>query len=405
MKKIIYILTAFAAILVGVVIANKKTIDLMLLKSDMEKDAINLLNDFDYKTKYFADDVDELIYKCSKTIHRYDITSSVEEYLYKIDKCYRMKKFNEDFNDTSNRIYNKKPMDRKKYNYCYTSVLNQELCKFATKTISKKQLEEYEPTKLRNDLIDRLKKKFKFEDDRWIYEGEEKKKIDLQYGVYIGFTPDEKKTRDDIKKYIKINLKCPLEDLRSEGDKKEYIIPFELTYIDKKNKKHIESLVLPVSKRKKNAEDNQYIYSYKLSSAISKLTSTNIGKISYLTFGQYDFDDDLAFQTALEEEDLSTISINQSFKDIEMFKKYNQFAEIIVVTYKDDSKKSFFRKSSDFITEDGKKHVEYMERELPYKNKSIDEVMELYVNDKEQYIIDEELLKGNPPLVEYKSRE
>ena len=117
------------------------------------------------------------------------------------------------------------------------------------------------------------------------------------------------------------------------------------------------------------------------------------------------FDDDLAFQTALEEEDLSTISINQSFKDIEMFKKYNQFAEIIVVTYKDDSKKSFFRKSSDFITEDGKKHVEYMERELPYKNKSIDEVMELYVNDKEQYIIDEELLKGNPPLVEYKSRE
>ena len=46
-----------------------------------------------------------------------------------------------------------------------------------------------------------------------------------------------------------------------------------------------------------------------------------------------------------------------------------------------------------------------MERELPYKNKSIDEVMELYVNDKEQYIIDEELLKGNPPLVEYKSHE
>ena len=123
--------------------------------------------------------------------------------------------------------------------------------------------------------------------------------------------------------------------------------------------------------------------------------------IGYFTFGQKDFDKYLEAQQ-VPGPDPSTIQVDEQSMEIEMFKKYNQYAEIIVFEYEDGSKKSIFRKCSvtkkpDIIIRD------YMKRELPYKNKSLKEVMELYINDKDQYSIDEELLKTGKALVKYES--
>ena len=104
----------------------------------------------------------------------------------------------------------------------------------------------------------------------------------------------------------------------------------------------------------------------------------------------------------------SEIIVDTDFRRIDIFKKYNrynnceQYASIMVDTYEDGSSKSYFRKFIVIKNENEESVNEYMQRELPYRNKKIDEVMELYLNDKEQYIIDEELLKYGNELVEYK---
>ena len=381
---------------------NVKTMELMQLKNDMEEDAINLLNNFNYKTKYFADDVNELWQRCAKTKHRYDITSSIDEYINIIDKCYRVKKFNENFYDTNNMKYNHKRADYKNYNYCIAYHFDDKLCEYIMENISEKQLGEYEPDRFRNDLTNWLKNVFEYEDDRWIYEGNENKRIDLQYGVYIDFTPDQREKRNDIEKYLKINLKCPLEDLKCEKNVSTYYIPFDLIYIDKDYKEHTECLSLPVLKLKDIKENNKYTYSYKLSIAISNFISTSSGLKSQLTFGQYDFDTDAGLNETADV-DSSTDLIDTKVRIIEKFKKYSEQPVIIVEYMKDNSINAYFRVYLPYEESRGT-IKECKKRKLPYKeNLSIDEILELYLSDENQVGADENFLLGNESIYEYET--
>ncbi len=154
--------------------------------------------------------------------------------------------------------------------------------------------------------------------------------------------------------------------------------------------------------RQRDEKNGKYKYNYKLDTEkLSHLFSIPSAAIGYFTFGQTDYDEYLKAQQ-VPDPDPSTIQVDEQSMEIEMFKKYKQYAEIIVFVYEDGSTKSIFRKCN--ITKLENKTIrDYMKRELPYKNLSIKEVMELYVNDKAQYSIDEELLKTGNALVKYES--
>ena len=408
MKKMKYILLVL--ILFVIVLVNLKNINRFYIKCDIEKDLLNLFKNTDYDTKYFADSVDMLIYWTTETKHRYDVTDGIEDYLYKIDRCYRIKKFNEDTEEVySNqkayyKIFNfeKKKHDLKKYNYLLINYLNPgNHYRFVMNNITKEQIDNYDQIKLREELIKDLKTKFIYEDNRWVIESAERIKINLPYNVTVGLTPNGKITNNDVKEYKKVQIKCPLNSIFSEGKEDNEKLPFELTYIDVNNKKKIKELNIDVV-RQKDEINRKYKYYYKLdANSLAYLFSIPSAAIGYFTFGQKDFDEDLKARQVIDP-DPSTIQVDEQSMEIEMFKKYNQYAEIIVFEYKDGSKKSIFRKCSvtkkpDIIIRD------YMKRELPYKNKSLKEVMELYINDKDQYSIDEELLKTGKALVKYES--
>ena len=408
MKKVKYILLVL--ILFVIVLVNLKNINRLYIKCDIEKDLLNLFKNTDYDTKYFADSVDMLIYWTTETKHRYDVTDGIEDYLYKIDRCYRIKKFNEDTKEVySNqkayyKIFNfeKKKHDLKKYNYLLINYLNPgNHYRFVMNNITKEQIDNYDQIKLREELIKDLKTKFIYEDNRWVIESAERIKINLPYNITVGLTPNGKITNNNAKEYKKIKIKCPLKDILNEGKEEKIKLPFELTYIDIDNRKNVKELNIDVS-RQKDEKNGKYEYNYKIDiDNLAHLFSIPSAAIGYFTFGQKDFDKYLEAQQ-VPGPDPSTIIVDERSMEIEMFKKYKQYAEIIISKYEDGSINSYFRKCESIIDENGKKKVVYMERELPYKNKPLLEIMKLYINDKEQYTIDEELLKGNKPIVKYR---
>ena len=409
MKNIKCILLVF--VIFGIVLFNFKNINRLYLKCDMEKDLLNMFRDIDYNTKYFADSEDLFIYWMTDTKHRYDVTNSIEDYLYKIDRCYRIKKYQEDINeDYKNKkaydeLFNfkRKKRDFKKYNYLFENNLNPMYYEFVIKKITKEQIDNYDQIELRRELIEDLKTKFVYEDDRWVIESNERIEIDLPYNVIIGLTPDGKITNNNAKKYTSIKIKSPLTNILSEGKEDNIKLPFELTYIDEDNKKNVKELYIDVN-RQKDENSGKYKYSYKLDLVkISNLFSIPSVR-RYFTFGHKDYNEYIKTQQE-PEPDPSTIEVRTEFRDVEMFEKYKQYAEIYVIEYADGSSRAFFRKHINYMVNEKRKVGKFMRRELPYKNKTIEEVMELYLNDKEQYSIDEELLKNCIELVKYDSYE
>lgn len=408
MRMLKYIILSL--VLFGIIFINIKNIKRFYIKCDLERDLLNLFRDIDYDTKYFTDSVDRLIFWTTETKHKYDVTDSIEDYIYKIDRCYRIKKFNEDSEESykyqnayyKQFNYERKKNDYKKYYYLFSIDLNSAMYyRFIIDNITKEQIDNYNQVKLRNELINDLKTKFKYEDGRWTIESDEMIKIDLPYNVTVGLTPPEKITHNNVKEYLKVKIKCHLNNILSEGKEDNIKLPFELTYIDTDNKKNVKELKIIVG-RHKDSSGSKYRYNYNIGEEeLARLFSIPSAAIGYFTFGQKDYDTYLKAQQE-PEPDPSTIQVDEQSMEIEMFKKYKQFAEIIVFVYQDGSTKPIFRKCS--ITKFENKTIrDYMKRELPYKNKSLKEVMELYINDKEQYSIDEELLKTGKALVKYES--
>ena len=197
MKKMKYILLV-VIVLFALVLINFKNIKRFYIKCDIEKDLLNLFRDLDYDTKYFADSVDMLIYWTTETKHRYDVTDSIEDYLYKIDRCYRIKKYQEDINEDykNKKVYDeffkveRKKRDYRKYNYLLDANLNPRLYyRFVINNITKEQIDNYDQVKLREELIEDLKTKFVYENDRWVIESNERIVIKLPYNITVGLTP------------------------------------------------------------------------------------------------------------------------------------------------------------------------------------------------------------------------
>ena len=414
MKKLKYIIAIAIVVLIAIISIIIVKPYKRYRKGVIEKEIVELLNAGKIGKDILESDKELYNYARHET-NNYNVDEFVDWYIDFIEKIIEIKQSGTGTENLKDFRFSKKEFsDIEGFGdkNIYKEIINH---------IKDKDIERYNDGTLRNYLIQKLKEIFNHvgkDDNRgWSLNRKAGSKIELLYGEYLKFTPTDKKSYTDFSKALKANIyEVSIVSGKIKKDK-----PI-LYYIDDLHNEDYVYFKCEITYQSDKKETKTATGNIQLDNKTGELKYSTALLLNDMFFEQthyasielchHDIDKRKEEERRREEEMLKSkeddamhpeeILVDTKIKRIEMFKKYNQFAEIIVVTYKDDSKKSFFRKSSDFITEEGKKHVEYMERELPYKNKSIDEVMELYINDKEQYSVDEELLRGNPPLVEYK---
>lgn len=404
-----YIIVLILLLILVILYNNKKELYRLYIKYDIEQDAVKLLNDLNFKTKYFEKSRKWLLYATTETINKYDISDVLKEYSDKVNSCYLKKKYNMQFEE---KDYRRGVFYSELNNQIQLTYMPNAIYDYIIDNITEEQIENYEPEKLKNELTEEFRKLFLYENDKWYIYSDKSQRIELPYNVYIDYKADDKVLKNNISKFTSMKIDCKLDEILSENERDYPVKNIILKYIDNNGNKQVSNGDMYINRNKVNGK---YVYSYVLD--IQELFYTQ-SQSAEIRFGQHDYDNWREERIRFEKEEIkrqesidpSTIVVDTQIKRIKEFQKYNefnnhnQFASIIVETYKDGSKKSFFRKFIVFDDETGI-HIkeEYMKRELPYKNKSIDEVMELYINDKEQYSIDEELLKNGNALVEFES--
>ena len=396
-RRIIVVLSiiAFAVLSIYAV----KIVKSELLKNDIANSIKDFLNEGKY-SKYLPDD--QMIWlnnAKSDSVNNYDITEFVNYIIETSKKCVAAKIG--EYNITEHTIY-------KRIVPAYEGITIVDMMEwFYTKPnymmayVTEEDIELYKNNKLEEKIHNELKNKLDYKDSKWFIGGNRSKKIDLMYGLYIDYTPDNRIESVKPKKVLKI--KTLNNFIEKIGYSNVNHIDLDIKYIDNNNVEVDVKKGMGINIKDKTHFDLQGLvslyYSYPNERTWPQLEIHHYSK---------DKEDEeyreweRANIKAEEERDPSTIEVDEQSMEIEMFKKYKQYAEIIISIYEDGSINSYFRKCESIVAENGKKKVVYMERELPYKNKPLLEVMKLYVNDKEQYTIDEELLKGNKPLVEYR---
>ena len=396
-RRIMVVLSIIAFVILSIFAV--KIVKSELLKKDIAKGIKDFLNEGKY-CKYLPDD--QMIWlnnAKSDNVNNYDITEFVNYIIETSKKCVAAKIG--EYNINEHTIY-------KRVIPSYEGITIVDMMDwFYTKPnymmayITEEDIELYKNNKLEEKIQNELKNKLDYKDGKWFVGGSRSKKIDLMYGLYIDYTPDNR--IENVKPKKVLNIKT----LNNFIEKIDYSnvnhIDVDIKYIDNSNAEVDIKKGMGINIKDKTHFDLQGLaslyYSYPKERTWPKL------QIHHYTKDKEDEEYrewERANIKAEEERDPSTIQVDEQSMEIEMFKKYNQYAEIIVFEYEDGSKKSIFRKCSvtkkpDIIIRD------YMKRELPYKNKSLKEVMELYINDKDQYSIDEELLKTGKALVKYES--
>lgn len=396
-RKLLICLSIIALVVLSIFVV--KIVKSELLKKDIANGIKNFLNEGEY-CKYLPDDQMIWLDNAKRdNVNNYDITEFVN---YLIDTCKKCvsSKLGE-YNINEHIIY-------KRIIPSYEGITIVDMMDwYYTKPnymmayVTEEDIELYKNNKLEEKIKNELKNKLDYKDGKWFIGGNRSKKIDLMYGLYIDYTPDNRMESVKPKKVLKI--KTLNNFIERIGYSNVNHIDLDIKYIDNNNVEVDVKKGMGINIKDKTHFDLQGLvslyYSYPKERTWPQLEIHHYNK---------DKEDEeyreweRANIKAEEERNLSTIQVDEQSMEIEMFKKYNQYAEIIVFEYEDGSKKSIFRKCSvtkkpDIIIRD------YMKRELPYKNKSLKEVMELYINDKDQYSIDEELLKTGKALVKYES--
>lgn len=361
----------------------------------------------------------EYEYAIAKEENKYKIDEFIKAYVDYIKKCVLKKKGeNVNFNDYFVRadywilgVYKIDRLFCRTYSeYVLEHIGQDEINSVNNGTFEKELINELEKTLIHNSINDY---------DEWYIDGNEEKTIELPYGFYINYYPSDKINKRKLLKAIKFEI-IDKTGMMPSLNKYSYLDCIDNTYgegwVEFKYKLKYENInnQTEIYNGLIYLKDSNNVPSYTLSCRNLLYTQKKSPKIE---INNHDHDnwqkerDRLEKERMKEEEsrDLSTIIVDTEFRRIEKFKKYNQYknhdqyASIMVVRFENETSKSFFRKFIVINDDNGNNYEEYMERELPYKNKSIDEVMELYLNDKEQYSIDEELLKNGNALVEYNS--
>ncbi len=406
MKRILKI-SIFIIFILTIIIFNRGIIERELLKISVSNELKDYLNN-GKETKYLTEDqMQWLKFAKNKVFNRYDITDFVTYYINMIKDCVKEKSGSSNIRKYSEykkillpwegiTIYS---ADGNSYiDGIKESITEKDIVLYQSGTIKEKAFTK--------KLVEEFSRFLTFDEvsQLWYIEGNEDKTIELPYGLYIKYEPNKRKERVKPKKVLQVKILN--EDLHKLDYKKSMPVQMIVKYINNDDIVEEKKCIFGLKDKERivltpNGFSNMYFY------------EANRAEI---VLHSHSYDEELRRRNEKEEErvrisnelearDPSTVQIDYDIKRIEMFKKYNQYAQIDVVTYKDGSKKSFFRKHTSYVNDEGRKIMRYMKRELPYKDVTIEEAYELYINDKEQYSIDEELLKGNQPLVEYISYE
>ncbi len=404
MRRIVLIALSIIA-LVTLSIFVVKIVKSELLKKDIANGIKDYLNEGKY-CKYLPDD--QMIWldnAKSENTNNYDITEFVNYIIDTSKKCVATKLG--EYNIDEHKEYIRIVPSYEGIKIVEMSDRYYANPKYMMGYTTDDDIKLYKNDKLEEKIQSELKSKLDYKDGRWYVGGNESKKIDLIYGLYVNYTPDNRIENIKPKKILNIKILNSFIDKIGYDDIRH--IDLNIKYVSNNNDEVEIKKGMGIFVNDKLHFDLQGLaslyYSYPKERTWPKL------QVCHYTQDAEDAEFrawEKAKIKAEEERDPSTILVDTDFRRIEKFKKYNkynnhsQYASIMLETYEDGNTKSYFRKFIVIDDENGK-HIreEYMQRELPYKNKSIDEVMELYLNDKEQYSIDEELLKTGNALVKY----
>lgn len=368
-----------------------------IIKYQISTELLKFFNE-EKETKYLGDDQIIWLKDAKQNVNNtYDISDFIDYYISLVDKCIEVKLGLSNFNNY--KVY--ELLNRSYKGISIVGMIDW-YYQYMVDHITDKDVELYQKNEINTELIKKLEQKIDYRNSKWEISGDDVKTVELDYGLYFEYKPNIR--RDEVKP-LKIN-KITLLNNPSEIDiNKEYLI-VNIKYVDRNNErkeKDVYVKIIDKSKMLLDIRDFCGLYYWNPSPATIYIKN-------------HDYDNWQRARNEHEEEvirleretDPSTVLVDQGIRRIKKFEKYNrfnnhdQYASIITDVYKDGSSKAFFRKFISIDDENGKCiREEYMKRELPYKNKTIDEVMELYINDKEQYSIDEELLKTGKQLVEY----
>lgn len=394
-KRILIVLSVILLVLLSVYTVKKVKSE--LLKRDIANSIKDFLNEGKY-CKYFGNyQLDWLETVKRGNVNNYEITEFVNYFIETSKRSIetRLGMNNEKEYAAYKKIVQTQYKDISIVSLCYWYY------KYFANYITENDIELYKNNKLEEKIKNELKNKLDYKDGKWYIGGNKNKQIDLLYGFYLNYIPDNRVEKIKPKKILDIKiLNKYLHKISYNEDKSIDVL---IKYIDLE-----DNIIECNNKISIHVRDKEHLNVESLS--ILYYEYPGEWKLSQLEIHHYSKDkEDEEYREweranikAEEERDPSTIEVDEQSMEIEMFKKYKQYAEIIISIYEDGSINSYFRKCESIVAENGKKKVVYMERELPYKNKPLLEVMKLYVNDKEQNTIDEELLKGNKPLVEYR---
>ena len=398
-RKLLICLSIIALVVLSIFVV--KIVKSELLKKDIANSIKKFLNEGEY-CKYLPDDQMIWLDNAKRdNVNNYDITEFVNYIIDTSKKCVSSKLG--EYNIKEHIIY-------KRIIPSYEGITIVDMMDwYYTKPnymmayITNEDIELYKNDKLEEKIHNELRNKFEYKDGKWYVGGNESKKIELVYGLYANYTPDNRVEK--VKPKMVTNVMINEKYIQNLGYNGRRMMNITIEYVNDNNERIKYSDRVGFSEKDKNHFDlawfspMYYSYPKERKRTWPKLQVCHYSKdaedVEYREWER-------AKIKAEEERDPSTIVVDEQSMEIEMFKKYNQYAEIIISIYEDGSINSYFRKCESIVAENGKKKVVYMERELPYKNKPLLEVMKLYVNDKEQYTIDEELLKGNKALVEYR---
>ena len=377
-----------------------KTIKSELLKKNIANGIKDFLNEGKY-CKYLPND--QMIWlnnAKSDSVNNYDITEFVNYIIETSKKCVAAKIG--EYNITEHTIY-------KRIVPAYEGITIVDMMDwYYTKPnymmayITNEDIELYKNDKLEERLQNELKSKLDYKNGKWYVGGKESKKIDLIYGLYVNYTPDNRIENVKPKNILKIKLLNGF--IKKIGYNNERHIDLNIKYINNNNEEFDVKKGMGIYVNDKAHFDLQGLaslyYSYPKERTRPKLQIHHYSKDAEdAEYREWE----RAKIKAEEERDPSTIIDHWDVRIIDKFKKYSDQPALQVDYMEDGSINAYIRlylpnKKNGAIVN------EYKKRKLPYNvNMPIEKVMEKYLSDEEQFAADENFLKNGVVLYEYET--
>lgn len=272
-----------------------------------------------------------------------------------------------------------------------------EYIEFVANSIKEQDIKDYNENKFEDEIIKQLEKIFthnsknKYKD--WYIKNKTYGHIDLPYGLYLVFVPNNKTNTNELWHAKDIVLS---NETRSNENWSYDLIPSKLIYQNKDGDVKEISKEISFIKAKDKYSINSYL--------CSELFYTNDNEPEII-IGDYDYDtykNKIGYtDLELEENEFnkrnnhSNKIIDETTIYIEKFDKYKSSAALYFCTYEDGHTLAEYHAVKGEKDNNGKIKRTYIKEVLPYKNMTKDNVLDLYLADTDRVKKNENDLKIN----------